>query len=174
MLQGQKNVCSIELSCVLLKATNLAQVEEELSTRAVLEAEVKLALSLECVVHLYDELVIDGLQNTTLIKGVLELIAAQNLILLQNFERIHLLCVLFLDEEDLTVAALTNNFQLLEVFHRDCARTSLRPGNHGVHLLSIGSFINGSILILLIVLHGLLGFRRGCRSLFINVHLILM
>ena len=58
MLERQENVRSVKLGSVLLKATDLAQVEEQFATRAVLKAEVKLALSLERVVHLDNELMV--------------------------------------------------------------------------------------------------------------------
>ena len=61
VLQSKHDVCSIKLCCVLLKPANLTQVEKEFAPWAVLETEVELALCLECVVHLYDELVIDAL-----------------------------------------------------------------------------------------------------------------
>ena len=64
VLQGKQDVRSVKLGGVLLESTDLAQVEEELTTWAVLKAEVELALGLERVVHLDDELVIDALLFT--------------------------------------------------------------------------------------------------------------
>lgn len=121
VLEGEKDVCSIELCCVLLEAPNLTEVEEEFATWAVLEAEVELALCLERVVHLHDKLVIDALlkghkkttwsdvcgvsytkssvcrqftyQNSPLIESVFKLIASEDLTLFQDFERVHLLRV---------------------------------------------------------------------------------
>ena len=61
MLQSKDDVGSVELCCVLLKPTNLTQVEKEFTTWAVLKAEVELAFRLEGIVHLYDEFVIDAL-----------------------------------------------------------------------------------------------------------------
>ena len=61
VLQGQDNVCCVELGSILLKSADLAQVKEELATWTVLQTEVKLALGLEGIVHLDDELVIDAL-----------------------------------------------------------------------------------------------------------------
>ena len=65
MLQGEEDVRCVELGGVLLETTDLAEVEEELTTWAVLKAEVELALRLERVVHLDDELVIDALLYTS-------------------------------------------------------------------------------------------------------------
>lgn len=64
MLQGEEDVGRVELRGVLLEAANLAQVEEELATGAVLEAEVQLGLRLKGVVHLDDELVVHAFLNT--------------------------------------------------------------------------------------------------------------
>ena len=61
VLKGKKNVGSVELCGILLKAADLTQVEEKLATWAVLEAEVELVLRLERIVHLHDKLVIDAL-----------------------------------------------------------------------------------------------------------------
>ena len=58
MLQREKNVRRVKLGSVLLKAADLTQVEEKLSARAILQAEVQLALCLESVVHLDDEFMI--------------------------------------------------------------------------------------------------------------------
>jgi len=44
MLESQKDVGSVELCRILLKSSDLTQVEEELSAWAVLEAEEKLGL----------------------------------------------------------------------------------------------------------------------------------
>jgi len=58
VLQSHQDVGSVELGCILLKAPNLTQVEEKLTTWAVFETEVQLAFSLERVVHFDNELVI--------------------------------------------------------------------------------------------------------------------
>ena len=58
VLEGQEDVCRIELGSVLLEAANLTQVEEKFTAWAVLQAEVQLALCLESVVHLDDEFMI--------------------------------------------------------------------------------------------------------------------
>ena len=52
---------------------------------------------------------------------MLELVTAQDLVLLQNFERIHLLGVFLLDQEHLSVAAFANDLELGEVTHAHCA-----------------------------------------------------
>ena len=61
VLQSHQDVGSIKLGCVLLKASNLTQVEEKLTTWAVLETEVQLAFSLERIIHFDNELVIYAL-----------------------------------------------------------------------------------------------------------------
>ncbi len=58
VLQGHQDVGGVELSGVLLKTPNLTQVEEKLTTWAVLKAKVEFAFSLESIVHFDDELVI--------------------------------------------------------------------------------------------------------------------
>ena len=58
MLEGKKDVGCVELCSVLLKSTNLTQVEEELTTWAVLKGDIQLALSLECIVHLDNKIVV--------------------------------------------------------------------------------------------------------------------
>lgn len=60
MLQGQEDIGGVKLGSVLLEATYLTQVEEELAAWAILKAEVKLAFSLEGVVHLHDKAVVDA------------------------------------------------------------------------------------------------------------------
>ena len=59
MLEGEKNVGSVELGGILLESANLTQIEEEFSTWAVLEAEEELLIRLEGVVHLDDETMTD-------------------------------------------------------------------------------------------------------------------
>ena len=58
VLEGKQDVGGVEFGRVLLKPANLTQVKEEFATWAVLETEVQLALRLEGIVHLDDELVI--------------------------------------------------------------------------------------------------------------------
>ena len=60
-------------------------------------------------------------KNTALVECVLELVTAQDLVLLQNFECVHLLGVLLLDKEHLTVAAFADHLELGEVTHAHCA-----------------------------------------------------
>ena len=58
MLQREKNVRRVKLGSVLLKAADLTQVEEKLSARAILQAEVQLALRLKGVVHLDNKVMV--------------------------------------------------------------------------------------------------------------------
>ena len=97
MLQGEKNIGRVKLGSVLLKSPYLTQVEEKLTAWAVLQAKVELALRLKRVVHLHYKLVVHTLQYTPLVKRMLQLISAQNLALFEYFERVHFLCVLFLN-----------------------------------------------------------------------------
>ena len=60
-LKGEQDVGGVELGSILLKSTDLTQVKEKFTTRAILKTEVKLALSLEGIVHLDDKAVIDTL-----------------------------------------------------------------------------------------------------------------
>ena len=39
MLQGQKDIGGVELSCILLESANLTEIEEQLSSWAVLKTE---------------------------------------------------------------------------------------------------------------------------------------
>ena len=74
-----------------------------------------------------------------------QLVAAQNLALLQNLEGIHLLGVLHLDKEHFTVAALANDFDGAEVAHTHIARAGLRAVAHLLHLvdrLLVGSLLS--------------------------------
>ena len=60
MLEGEDNVRRVEFCSILLKATNLAQIEEKFASWAVFQAEVQLALSLESVVHFDDKLIVNA------------------------------------------------------------------------------------------------------------------
>ena len=62
VFQREQNIRCIEPSSVLLEATDLRQIEEELSTWAVLKHEKELRLRLECVVHLNNK----GMPHRTL------------------------------------------------------------------------------------------------------------
>ena len=66
---------------------------------------------------------------------MLQLISAQNLALFEYFERVHLLCVLFLNEQDLAVAALADHLDRAEVAHADLAGARLRPIAQLLHLV---------------------------------------
>ena len=46
---------------------------------------------------------------------MLQLVTSEDLVLLEDLERIHLLCVFLLDKEHLTVASLANDLDLFEI-----------------------------------------------------------
>jgi len=149
VLEGEKDVGSVKLGGILLEAANLTQVEEELATRTILQAKVQFAFSLEREVHLYDKLMIDTFQNTSFIESVFELVSPQNFSLLKNFERVHFLSVLLLDEEHLAIAALANHLDRAEVTHGNGAGFRHRPVTEHLHLvdrLLVGFLINDSIV----------------------------
>ena len=64
LLQCQENVGCVEPGRVLLKPADLAEVEEEFTTWAVLETEEEFVLRLEGIVHLDDERVVDTFLKT--------------------------------------------------------------------------------------------------------------
>ena len=97
VLECEQDICSVEFGGILLEAANLAEVKEQLATRAVLKAEVQFTLCLKGVVHLDNEFVINAFKYAALVKRVLQLIATQDLILLQDLQRIHLFGVFLLD-----------------------------------------------------------------------------
>ena len=136
MLKCKEDVGSIKLCSVLLKAANLAQVEKELTTRAVLKAEVQLALSLESEIHLDNELMMDTFKNAALIKRVFQLVSAQNLSLLQDFESVHLLRVFFLHKKHLTITSLSDYFDCLEVTHANSSSPRQSARAHLLHLVN--------------------------------------
>ena len=68
VLKGKEDVGCVKLCSILLEAADLAQVEKELTTWAVLKAEVQLALSLESEIHLDNELMMDTFKNAALVK----------------------------------------------------------------------------------------------------------
>lgn len=135
MLQSHQDVGSIELGCVLLKASNLTQVEEKLTTWAVLETEVQLAFSLERIIHFDNELVIYALENTALIKSMFELVAPDNLSLFEDFEGIHFISFFLLDQENFAVAALTDDFDGAETADRDGACLGCLADTQLLHLV---------------------------------------
>ena len=136
MLKCKEDVGSIKLCSVLLKAADLAQVEKELTTWAVLKAEVQLALSLESEIHLDNELMMDTLENTALVKRVFQLVSAQNLSLLQYFESVHLLSVFFLHKKHLSIASLSDHFDCLEVTHANSSSPRQSTRAHLLHLVN--------------------------------------
>ena len=78
---------------------------------------------------------VDAYQNASLVEGVLELIAPEDLSFLEDFESVHLLGVLLLDEEHLSVAALADDLDRAEVLHADRARGHLLPFAHRFELV---------------------------------------
>ena len=68
VLKGKEDVGCVKLCSILLEAADLAQVEKELTTWAVLKAEVQLALRLESEIHLDDKLMMDTFKNAALVK----------------------------------------------------------------------------------------------------------
>ena len=136
MLKCKEDVSSIKLCSVLLKTADLAQVEKELTTWAVLKAEVQLALSLESEIHLDNELMMDTLENTALVKRMFQLVSTQNLSFLQYFESVHLLSVFFLHKKHLSITSLSDYFDCLEVTHADSSSPRLSALAHLLHLVN--------------------------------------
>ena len=59
MVKCQKNIACVESGCIFLESANLGQVKEEFTTWAVLKDKEKLAVTLECIVHLDNKWVTD-------------------------------------------------------------------------------------------------------------------
>jgi hypothetical protein len=75
---------------------------------------------------------------------VLQLVASENFALLQDFERVHLLRVLLLNKEYLSIAAFADDFDRAEVAHGNIASACLGAV---AHLLVLGNrFLIGSLL----------------------------
>lgn len=137
MLQSHQDVGSVELGCILLKAPNLTQVEEKLTTWAVLETEVQLAFSLERVVHFDNELVIYTLENAALVKSMFELIAPKNLSFFEDFKGIHFISFFLLNQENFAVAAFSNDFDGAEAAYRDGACLGCLADTKLLHLIDL-------------------------------------
>lgn len=78
------------------EATNLGDVKEKFSSRAVVEHEEKFFLVLESVIHLYNEGMSNALQNTTLTPSLLHLLHLPHVVLLYHLHRIVPLLGVFL------------------------------------------------------------------------------
>jgi len=79
--------------------------------------------------------VLDTYKNATLIQGMFKLITSQNFSFLQNLEGVHLLGVLLLDEQDLAIATLSNDFDGSEVTHTNSSCLGHLPVTHQLHLV---------------------------------------
>jgi hypothetical protein len=55
MMKCKQNVGSVKSGCVLLKSPNLREVEEELTSWAVLKHEKEFAIALKCIIHFHNE-----------------------------------------------------------------------------------------------------------------------
>ena len=66
---------------------------------------------------------------------MLQLVASQNFAFLQDFERVHLFCVLLLHKEHFSIAALSDDFDRAEVAHGNIASARLCAV---AHLLELG------------------------------------
>lgn len=117
VLQGEKNVRSIKSNSVLLETTDLAEVEEELTTWAILQYKEQLSLALESVVHLDNERVLDIFKYPSLGHRMLHLISPNDVGLFQLLDGVKNLSVFLLDEGDLAVRSLSDNAYQLKVLH---------------------------------------------------------
>lgn len=125
VVQRQQDVRGVEASGILLEATNLGQIEEQLAARAVLENEEQFAVTLKRIVHFDDEGMPDVFEDASLSHRVLYLIPLYDFCLLEYFERIQLASVLLLHEHDLAEGAFADHRDHLKVFLRNVAAGSL-------------------------------------------------
>ena len=58
MLKSQQDVCCVKFGSILLKPANLTQVEKQLATWTVFQAEVQPLLIVEGIVHLHNKVVV--------------------------------------------------------------------------------------------------------------------
>lgn len=142
VVESQQNVACIESSGVLLEPPDLGQVEEQLSPGAVLQHEEELCLALESVVHSDYEWMLDILENPSFCHRVLDLVALDDLSLLEDLHSVEHSVVLFLYEHYLAVGALADDGDGLEVILVDAAGLLLLVMNHVLVLLpELGIFL---------------------------------
>ena len=125
-----QNTTSVELGRLLLKLPNLLQVKEQFPSRTIVHDEIKLRFTLKRKLELHYERIVNFLQYSSLSLGMLNLILLLQLLLLQLLHCIQLFSFLILDKIDLSITALPDDLQELEVIPISSATLLLVLLNH--------------------------------------------
>ena len=109
VLEREHDLRDVEAAARLVELALAAQVEEELAARAVVEHEVELVGRLERVVEPDDERVHDAAEHVALRLGVLDLVALDDVGLLQHLHRVDAARVALAHLHDLAEGALADD-----------------------------------------------------------------
>lgn len=100
ILDGQNDFRRVEAGSVFREAPFPAQVEEKLTTGAIVQHKVQLVFRLEGHVHAHDEGVLNVPQHTPFRLGMFHLVALDDVVLVQHLERVDLVGFDLSDQED--------------------------------------------------------------------------
>ena len=101
VLDRERDLGRVEASPVLGELADLAEVEEEFATCAIVEDKVQLVFRLERHVESDYEGVLDVAEDRSLGPRVLDLVPLDNIVLLEDLEGEHLGCLLLPNQENL-------------------------------------------------------------------------
>lgn len=116
MLEREQDIRSVEQNGFFLESANLLQIEEEFAPRAVFHDVIQVLLRLECVFQLYDEWMINILEDIAFNNGILNLTQFTQLLLFEDFHGEDLFMVsLGLNEGYFAVRSLADDRYKIEI-----------------------------------------------------------
>lgn len=87
-MQCKENIGGIEPRSIFFESTDLGQVEEQFTTRAIFENKEKFAFTLKGIVHFYNEWMSSIFKNSPLRHCVLNLVPLDQISLFEDFESV--------------------------------------------------------------------------------------
>mmetsp|Transcript_76481 Transcript_76481/g.222133 ORF Transcript_76481/g.222133 Transcript_76481/m.222133 type:complete len:232 (-) Transcript_76481:507-1202(-) len=111
--------CKDDFSCVetrsvLWEFTEFPQMKKELAARAVIQNKIQLCLGLKGHSHPNNERMADITQHVAFCLGMLHLISFYDIVLLQNFQCVHLACLDLTNKEHFAKRSLADYFDHFE------------------------------------------------------------
>lgn len=114
VLDGQHQLADVEPRHAFLEPHLLGQLGQQIDSRTVLQNEVDVQRRLEHEENVHDEVVLQLLQDLTLLKHVMQLVSQNELLFVLSLHGVYLFGVLLLHHEDLSERAVPDLLYYIE------------------------------------------------------------
>ena len=122
MFESKNDLSCIEPSSTFTEVSLFTKMKEKFTAVQKIDYEVESFRSLECVMQLHYEWVVQLLEDQPFDFGVRHLVLSQNHVFLKSFHGKNLLIVSLLNKVDFPEGTSAYYFDNVKVFHRHCNR----------------------------------------------------